>query len=524
MNQEPLTPDEVLETARRLVKAKNPAAAVRLYQQFLAKFPQHKKAKKELKLAQRAIGGAGDRISLPAEINKLVRLYESNQPGPALLQAKRLCEAYPEQPMPHNVMGVILAQREDHQGAVNSYRQALALEPEYVDALNNLGSSLHALGNYREAIDCYKKVIQLNGKDADAFFNMGNSLMELEDFEAAAENYQTSIDLRPMYANAHLRLGDALKSQGKIGPAIQSYRNALEVDSKLVDAYSRIGGVYQLMQQYDNAINWYRDAVNLRPDYIAARRVLASLLLKVGKREEAIDAFRTCLEQDPNMAAARHFLDAAENRVSDIAPRGYVEDLFDDYSPNFEQHLATGLGYNAPEVLKQMVCEVRPVDEKFESALDLGCGTGLSGLAFTDICEALTGIDLSSKMLGKAEEKKIYKALYNGDAIETLGQLDSCFDLIISADMLVYLGKLEPLMEAVKERCSAGALFALTTEHLADGDRELRTSGRYAHSRDYVVRTAESSGFSLVAFKEQELRKESGEWLSGGYYLLKYDG
>ncbi|NCF21013.1 MAG: tetratricopeptide repeat protein, partial [Haliea sp.] len=239
MNQEPLTPDEVLETARRLVKAKNPAAAVRLYQQFLAKFPQHKKAKKELKLAQRAIGGAGDRISLPAEINKLVRLYESNQPGPALLQAKRLCEAYPEQPMPHNVMGVILAQREDHQGAVNSYRQALALEPEYVDALNNLGSSLHALGNYREAIDCYKKVIQLNGKDADAFFNMGNSLMELEDFEAAAENYQTSIDLRPMYANAHLRLGDALKSQGKIGPAIQSYRNALEVDSKLVDAYSR---------------------------------------------------------------------------------------------------------------------------------------------------------------------------------------------------------------------------------------------------------------------------------------------
>ena len=85
-----------------------------------------------------------------------------------MLQAKRLCEMYPEQPMPYNVMGVLLAQREDHEAAVDNYRQALDLEPEYVDALNNLGSSLHNLGNYQEAIDCYRKVIQLAGQDADA--------------------------------------------------------------------------------------------------------------------------------------------------------------------------------------------------------------------------------------------------------------------------------------------------------------------------------------------------------------------
>jgi predicted TPR repeat methyltransferase len=441
-----------------------------------------------------------------------------------MLQAKRLCEMYPEQPMPYNVMGVLLAQREDHEAAVDNYRQALDLEPEYVDALNNLGSSLHNLGNYQEAIDCYRKVIQLAGQDADALFNMGNSLMELGDYEAAADNYQESIDLRPGYAKAHLRLGDALRNQGKTGPATQSYRNTLEVDPQMVDAYMKIGGIYQLTQQYEMAIPWYRDAVKLQPDYIAARRILASLLLKVGKREEAIDAFKACLEQDPNMEAARHFLDAAENRVSDIAPRGYVEDLFDDYSPNFEQHLATALGYNAPEVLKQMVCEARRVEERFESALDLGCGTGLSGLAFKDICKSLTGIDLSSKMLGKAEEKNIYKTLYNGEAIETLIQLEGHFDLIISADMLTYIGKLEPLMAAVKERCREGTLLAITTEHLADGDCELRTSGRYAHSRNYVVQSAASAGFSLLTFKEQDLRKEDGEWLPGGYYLLKYDG
>jgi predicted TPR repeat methyltransferase len=459
MNQESLTPDEVLDRARHLVKAKNPAAAVRLYQQFLAKYPQHKKARKELKLAQRALGGAGDRTTLPAELAKLVQLYENNQPGPAMLQAKTLCEMYPEQPMPYNVMGVLLAQREDHEAAVNSYRRALVLEPEYVDALNNLGSSLHNLGNYQEAIDCYRKVIQLADQDADALFNMGNSLMELGDYEAAADNYQASIDLQPAYAKAHLLLGDALRNQGKIGPATQSYRNALGVDPQMVDAYAKIGGIYQIMQEYDAAIPWYRDAVKLQPDYIAARQALASLLLRVGKREEAIDAFKVCLEQDPSLESARHFLNAAEYRVSDTAPRAYVTEMFDDYAPYFEQHLTTTLGYHAPEVLKQLVCEFRQGGEKFDNALDLGCGTGLSGLAFTELCESLTGVDLSNKMLEKAAEKNIYKALHNGDAIEGLDQIESQFDLIISTDMLIHIGKLEPLMEAVKERCRAGALL-----------------------------------------------------------------
>jgi predicted TPR repeat methyltransferase len=524
MNQQPLTPDEALEAARRLVKAKNPAAAVRLYEQFLARYPQHKKARKELKLAQRAIGGAGDRTTLPAELAKLAQLYESNQPGPAMLHAQQLCEMYPEQPMPYNVMGVLLAQREEHAAAVDSYRQALALEPEYVDALNNLGSSLHNLGNYQEAIDCYKKVLKLAGQDADVLFNMGNSLMELGDYEAAANNYQESIDLRPSYAKAHLRLGDALRNQGKTGPATQSYRNTLDVDPQMVDAYTKIGGIYQLTQQYEMAIPWYKDAVKLQPDYIAARQALASLLLRVGKREEAIDAFKACLEQDPSLETARHFLNAAENRVSDFAPRAYVEEMFDDYAPYFEQHLTTTLGYHAPEVLKKLVCEFRQVGEKFDNALDLGCGTGLSGLAFTDICESLTGVDLSNKMLEKAAEKNIYKALHHGDAIEALDQVENHFDLIISTEMLIHIGKLELLMEAVKERCSAGALFALTTEHLADGDCQLRTSGRYAHSRNYVVQSAASAGFSLLTFKEQDLRKEDGEWMPGGYYLLKYQG
>ena len=55
-------------------------------------------------------------------------------------------------------------------------------------------------------------------------------------------------------------------------------------------------------------------------------------------------------------------------------------------------------------------------------------------------------------------------------------------------------------------------------------DVELRATGRYAHSRDYVENLANQAGLTLVDYAEQPLRKEQQEWLMGGFYLLRRGG
>ena len=64
------------------------------------------------------------------------------------------------------------------------------------------------------------------------------------------------------------------------------------------------------------------------------------------------------------------------------------------YSPKFQNALP-GYTYQFPR------------DDFLYQTLDLGCGTGLSGQAFKNISCQLTGIDLSSRMIEKAKQKKI---------------------------------------------------------------------------------------------------------------------
>lgn len=522
MSRQSLSVDEALKKARQLAKTGNINAAGQLYQQILSRQPQNKKARKALKALQQGTSGVDQHAKMQSELSHLMQLYEAGRLDQALTLAQQSGRKYPDQPMSFNIAGVILAGRDDHDSAVAQYKRALELAPNYVDAYSNLAASLHKLGQLEQARHNYLKAIQLNPKDPDIYFNLGNVLQDEGDYEQAAASYNRAINLRPLHCASHIQLGNALTSMGKTGEAVASYRNTLDIDHKHVEARIHIGNALLSQKQFEPAIIWFQEALDLEPENSRAHLQLAIAKLRGGMREEAIASFKECLKYEPGSLEAQHFLNVAENNTTESASPGYVRDLFDDYSPNFERHLRDQLGYEAPEILRNLVDEYGDSFDHAELAIDLGCGTGLSGEAFRDICKTLTGIDLSSRMLGLARKKGVYDSLILGDFTETISEAGRSVDLFICADALIYIGKLEKLFGTLSEHCHAGTLFAFSIELEKDSDLKLLPSGRYAHGRAYVERVAESTGFELLAFREAPLRKESGSWLSGGYYLLRY--
>ncbi len=93
------------------------------------------------------------------------------------------------------------------------------------------------------------------------------------------------------------------------------------------------------------------------------------------------------------------------------ALHSYVRTLFDQYAPRFDRALED-LGYRAPALLREAVAAARP---RFGAMFDLGCGTGLAGVAFRPHVDRLVGVDLSSKMVEEARRKGVYDALEVGD-------------------------------------------------------------------------------------------------------------
>lgn len=521
MNPQTLSLDEAMRLAGQYAKQGNATAASELYQRVLAHSPQHKKARKALRALQKS---AGPETSLQADLERLLQLYQGGHLDRAIAEAKRLSRVYPDQPLPLNITGAIEAIRENHEKAVEYYQRALAIDPNFLGALNNLGVAFERLGRHDQAIDCFRKVIAGRPDDAEVHYNLGSALRYTGLLKESVESYLRSIDLRPMVANTHVHLGLALMEMNRSREAIITFQSALKFEPALVEAHEYIGDAYRELAQRETAISWYQKTISLDPGRAGAQFKLGKMLLEQGRREEAAEFLKRSLELEPDSAEIQYFVAAAENRMPDIAPRQYISTLFDGYAARFDEHLVKGLEYSAPQQLRQLVSDSGAIEVPVDTAIDLGCGTGLVGVAFRDLCRHLVGVDLSSKMIARAGEKQVYDALHEGDLVDIMDRLDKTFDLFLSADTLIYIGYLATLLGAIGEHCRKGSLFAFTTESATGAEVEFRPSGRYAHSREYVLKTAADAGFELLRYEEMNLRKEGLVWIPGGYYLMEFKG
>jgi predicted TPR repeat methyltransferase len=139
--------------------------------------------------------------------------------------------------------------------------------------------------------------------------------------------------------------------------------------------------------------------------------------------------------------------------------------------------------------------------------LDLGCGTGLAGQAVRGLARRLTGVDLSAQMIAQLRRKQVYDELHVAEIGQFLAGHASSHDVILAADVLIYLGDLAPLLRQVAARLKPGGLFGFSIEaHEAGQAYVLRASGRYAHSPGQLRELARPAGLQGVIAEPQAVR------------------
>jgi predicted TPR repeat methyltransferase len=161
------------------------------------------------------------------------------------------------------------------------------------------------------------------------------------------------------------------------------------------------------------------------------------------------------------------------------------------------------------------------------AVLDLGCGTGLMAVALTDLpLGPFVGVDLSPRMLEQAAAKHLYTELHESDVVDFLHNDKRQWGMMLAADVLVYVGQLEPLFAAAQARLHPGGLFIGSTEELlgpytGNGDYALGRQGRYAHSLDYIARVAGAAGFTVRTIAPEIQRLDAGAPVRGFLIVLE---
>jgi predicted TPR repeat methyltransferase len=270
----------------------------------------------------------------------------------------------------------------------------------------------------------------------------------------------------------------------------------------------------QLKGDLAAAADVLEQAIELAPDFASAWFALGEIRGELGATDAAIAAYQKACAADPDdhHGASVRLMRLGAAPLAGM-PKAYVQSLFDQYAPRFEQELIERLYYRAPAILFKAVLAVRAGERKpalFKRAIDLGCGTGLGAAAFAKNVDTFIGVDLSAGMIAEARATGLYSELEVDDMTAALQRRpDANADLVLAADAMVYVGDLAPVLKEVQRVLASGGLVTFTVETHEGGGVIMGDGLRYAHSADYVRGALVSAGLLLMHIEPASPRIEN---------------
>ncbi|EKX52155.1 hypothetical protein GUITHDRAFT_161321 [Guillardia theta CCMP2712] len=456
-------------------------------------------------------------------------------------------------------IGNIHLEQGDFTTAIYYYELATRLYPSLTSAWTNMGTALTSQMRrmlnkepiYKRAVQAYEKALEVSPSDVDAAFNLGVLHQSMENVDLAIPWYKKALSHDPKHFDALGNLGSALHKKSDLDAAIKAYMEAIEIvrelDQSLVDQ-QQVSMLYYLAGA----------AFSSKP---------AESCGEVNCMEEAVEKLKLSLQHNPKNEEAKHALSAliADPNVT-AASNDYISTLFNEYAATFDKSLVQDLNYTVPQQMSDVIATVMTQKrvKSFNKVVDVGCGTGLLGPYLRNVSTSLIGIDLSVEMLEYAQQRQVYDMLYIGEINSTLQLWQNKsdtenfrqLDLITAADVFVYAGDLQPYFQSAAASLKRNGWFVLSLERLeknesaaedtnaaepaaeASGEAKgmkkysvtdadlkkgwkLQLSGRFAHTRAYVVELAKQHHFQVLYHENIIPRKDNMVDVQGQLLVLQ---
>jgi len=366
------------------------------------------------------------------------------------------------------------------------FEQCQALTPGRPSVLGNLGVTLFHLRQWEAAIPVLRQATTADPSLVEAWACLGLANEAQGQWQAAAAALEKALALSPQQVRLWLSLGEVSLRLGNVNNALQAFDRALQEDPRCAPAWSERGSLLRELHQFEEAARCFQEALALGGDPELNGFYLASV---------------------------------RDGDTLTTPPRRYVEGLFDDYAADFQSHLVEELGYRGFEVLLQPLLDT---GKRYGHVLDLGCGTGLCGPLIAPQADIIDGVDVSSAMLEQARKLGVYRELTHADLGEFLAATALRLDLILAADVFIYVGELATVFRSVRRILEPGGCLAFTVELAKSGrDIQLLPSLRYAHSEAYIRRLADEARFTSVRIAEAPIRHDQTTPIMGLYVYLE---
>jgi Flp pilus assembly protein TadD len=186
---------------------------------------------------------------------------------------------------------ITLLRADQFEQALEPLKRAIALQPNYFHAYNDLGVLYMKLNRLDEAATTLQQAIKINGKIYIPQLNLGIVLNRQRKFKEAAEVLaRLQLDHTDLW-KIHAPLIEALIGSQQWAPAEAAISRAIGVEElDQFDLKVKLGVVRLRQAKYAQSITVLSEAVAEKPDHALAQFNLGAALMFVGKLDEAESA------------------------------------------------------------------------------------------------------------------------------------------------------------------------------------------------------------------------------------------
>lgn len=181
-----------------------------------------------------------------------------------LLKAEKI---YSGDPHLHNDLGLVYMAKDQLILAVEHFKKAVDLKPDYAPARNNLGTAYLAMKNWDSAIICFKEVTRdlLYATPHFPLTNLGWAYYNKKEYALAEQYYREALKLNPNFPIALRGLGLTHIATGTPRDAVSLFEKAVKYSPGFPELFSDLAGAYLIIKEYDKALFYYRKVIGIAP-------------------------------------------------------------------------------------------------------------------------------------------------------------------------------------------------------------------------------------------------------------------
>ncbi len=242
---------------------------------------------------------------------------ETGKPESAISALQTAVTHNPDLEEAHYYLAKIFADR-DTDKALDACEKAVALDPEFTDAVMLMGILYNTKQRHLEAANCYRQILATNKNDIGALKNLSYSLSEMENHGKALDLLIQTVKIQPDNTGFWLDLAYTYKLLGKLDEAINTYQQAINLEPVNIQALLCLAELFLQKNLISKTVVLCQQVLALEPQNVTALSLSGTAQQLQGNLYEAIEYLAAAVRHDPENPENNYKLGCVYQTIGDL--------------------------------------------------------------------------------------------------------------------------------------------------------------------------------------------------------------